>query len=104
MFASTNVLTAGPEPPGPDVAGLFGSVSRLTDTPPMVRLTEALPVTLPADGEVNVTVHRPLTVPVVVHVLALIWKAAPLLLVRVTVGLVPSGTFTKPLPAPVLRL
>src|SRR5947207_1761525 len=104
MNASTNVFVAGPLPPGPlPMDAVAGSVSRLSVTPPTVIVTDALPVTLPADGDVNVTWQRPLTVPVVEHVLVMICTEAPLELVSVTVGLTPSGTLTKPLPLPVLR-
>src|SRR6476620_11483612 len=101
MFASTNVLTAGPEPPGPaPTLAVAGFVSRVTVRPPIVNVTDALPVTLPADGLVNVTWHLPAVVPVVAHVLLLMLNAAPFELTSVTVGFVPLGTFTNPFPLP----
>src|SRR5438552_1527084 len=81
-----------------------GSVSRVNVTPPTVSVTDALPTTSPADGEVNVTVHVPLTVPVERQVLVETELAAPFESVSVTVGLVPSETFTKPLPSPAFCL
>src|SRR5436190_482478 len=101
MFASTYVLVAGPLPPGP--AGMFavaGLVSRERTTPPMVSVTDALPTTLPPDGLLNVTEHFPLAVPTPAQLSVTSTTAAPLDAVRVTVGLVPSGTLTNPLPAP----
>src|SRR5689334_11442094 len=98
--ASTNVFTAGPEPPGP--AGTFavaGLVSRASVTPLTFSVTDALPVTCPADCDVNVIVHWPLIVPADAQLSPETWFAAPLLLASVTVGLVPFGTLTNPLPS-----
>ncbi len=58
MLASTNVFTTGPEPPGPaPTLAVAGSVSRVSETPPAFTVTDALPVTCPAEFDVNVTVH-----------------------------------------------
>jgi len=58
MLASTNVLTTGPLPPGPAVMVVVaGSVSRVSESPPTVSLTVALPVTWPALGLLKVIVH-----------------------------------------------
>src|SRR5262245_45244364 len=54
ILASTNRLTASPELP------LALLVSRCSATPPTVRSTEACPVMIPAEFEVNTTVHWPL--------------------------------------------
>src|SRR5215831_20655826 len=103
MLASTNVLTAGPEPPGPaPMVAVAGSVSRVNNTPPTVNVTDALPVTLPADGDENVTVQVPFTVPGPAHVSPVpvnVW-AAPFESVNTTDGFVPSGTLTNPAPSP----
>src|SRR5438046_1586943 len=101
MLASTNVFNAELEPPGPaGMLAVAGSGSRVSETPPTVSVTDALPVTLPALGDVNVTVHVPLLVPGFVQVLVLIWLAAPFESVKVTVGFVPFGALTNPLPLP----
>src|SRR5262249_34479214 len=50
-FASTNVFTASVELP------FVPSVCTLTGTPLIVSAADACPVTLPADGDVNVIVH-----------------------------------------------
>src|SRR5436305_13518189 len=104
MRASTNVLVAGPLPPGPAPTLLVaGSVSRVIVTPPKLHVTDALAVTLPADADVNVTVHWPLVVPADAHVSLTRVIAAPLDATSVTTGLVPLGTATKPLPLPMSR-
>src|SRR5262245_30467082 len=101
MFASTNVFTAGPEPPGPEpTLAVAGSVSRVNDTPPTTTVTDAFPVTWPADGDVNVIVHCPDRKRVVKGEIVELPKAAPLLIVRVTTGWVPFGTFTNPALSP----
>src|SRR5438445_460251 len=105
MLASTNVLVAGPEPPGPaPMPSVAGSVSRVMLTPPTVMVIDALPTTLPLLGLENVTLHAPATVPAPEQVLLLMLKAEPLVLASETVGLVPSGTFTKPFPSPAFCL
>src|SRR5262249_48812762 len=49
MFASTHVLTAGPEPPGPaPTFAVAGLVSRVRLTPPTVSDAEAFAVVRPA--------------------------------------------------------
>src|SRR5947199_79662 len=64
MLASTYGLVAGPEPPGPaPTATVAGSVSRVSVTPSAVNVTDAFAFTVPAVGDVNVTVHLPETVP-----------------------------------------
>src|SRR5262249_34463748 len=96
----TNVLSAGPEPPGPaGIVVVAGLVSRVSVTPLTVIVADALPVTSPAEGDVKVTVHTPPTVPAPAQVSELTRLAAPLLLVGVTVGCVRSGTATNPLPS-----
>src|SRR5947207_124512 len=67
MYASTNVLTAGPVlPSGPaGIVVVTGLVSRVRLTPPTEKVTDALLVTTPADCDVNVTVQVPLVVPLV---------------------------------------
>ncbi len=73
MLPSTNVLTAGPDPPGPDgIVAVAGFVSRINVTPPTVNVTDALPVTVPFEFDVNVTAHVPALVPGLAHVLVLI--------------------------------
>jgi hypothetical protein len=58
MFASTHVFTAGPEPPGPaPIEAVAGSVSRVNDTPPTVKLADAFAVVLPAVGLEMMIVH-----------------------------------------------
>src|SRR5438477_503614 len=104
MLASTKVLVAGPLPPGPAGMRVAVSVSRVRDTPPTVMVTDALAVTSPADGEVNVTVHVPAEVPGLAQVLVEMLNAAPLALVSVTAGLVPLGAFTNPAPPPAFCL
>src|SRR4051812_47464525 len=65
----------------------------------MVSVTDAVPVTLPAGFEVNVTVPGPLVVPGLAHGFVLGTLAAPFESLNVTVGLVPFGTLAKlPLP------
>src|SRR5204862_293932 len=101
MLASTNVFTAGPLPPGPaPTLAVDGSVSRFSVTPPTVMVTAALPVALPADGDVNVTAHWPLTVPGDAHVSEPSWLAAPFEFVSVTTGFVPPGPLSTPAPSP----
>src|SRR5436190_642239 len=86
MLASTNVFVAGPEPRGPaPTLTVVGLVSRVTEMPPTSNVTAAFAVTLPALGDENVTVHWPLTVPVV-QVLALMELDAPRESAKVTVG------------------
>src|SRR2546425_422574 len=73
MVASTNVFTAGPELPA------WPLVVRVSDTPPTLSVTEAVPVTVPPVLEVKVTVHWPLVlVPVVAQVSVMLVAAAPL--------------------------
>src|SRR5439155_967147 len=107
MFTVTNVLVAGPLPPGPaPMLTVAGSVSRVSDTPPTEKVTDALPVTSPTEFDVNVTVHWPPLVPGLAHVSPVplrVW-VAPFESVNVTVGFVPSGTFTRPAPLPRSRL
>src|SRR6185436_15267832 len=70
------------------------------ETPPTVTDTDAFAVTLPADGDVKITVHWLLTVPALAQLSVTFVKPAPLLLVNVTAGFVPSATLTKPRPSP----
>src|SRR5438552_4165775 len=51
---ATNVFTAGPELPD------WPLVVRVSETPPTLSVTEAVPVTVPPELEVKVTVHWPL--------------------------------------------
>ena len=46
--ASTYCLVAGPLPPGPAGDAVVGSVSRVTDTPPILSVAEAFAVNAPA--------------------------------------------------------
>src|SRR5580765_4708994 len=55
MLASTYVFMAGPLPPGPATAGVAGSVSRVTVTPPIVTESLAFAVNTPAVGLLIVT-------------------------------------------------
>src|ERR1051326_4393137 len=60
MFASTHVLTAGPEPPGPEpMFAVAGLVSRVSETPPTVRDADAFAVVLPPSELVITSVHSP---------------------------------------------
>src|SRR5262249_29744577 len=68
MLPSTNVLIAGPVPFGPWPGTVAGLVSRVSETPPTVSVTEALPVAVPLSFDVNVTVPLPATVPGLAHV------------------------------------
>src|SRR4051794_19447392 len=105
MLASTNVFTAGPDPPGPDgIVAVAGFVSRVNETPPTVNVTAALPVTVPFEFDVKVTEQVPPEVPGLAQVFVLIWLFAPLASLRVTVGLVPFGTLTKLPPVPLFCL
>src|SRR5206468_12319884 len=81
MVASTNVFTAGPELPD------WPLVVRVSETPPTLSVTEAVPVTVPPELEVKVTVHWPLVlVPDEAQVSVMFVAVAPLALVRVTAG------------------
>src|SRR5207244_12457154 len=51
---ATSVFTAGPELPD------WPLVVRVSETPPTLSVTEAVPVTVPPELEVKVTVHWPL--------------------------------------------
>ena len=53
MFAFTNVFSAGPEPPGPAVGAVAGSVSRVRLWPLTLNVVEALKITEPPVGLVN---------------------------------------------------
>ena len=98
MVASTNVFTAGPELPD------WPLVVRVSETPPTLSVTEAVPVTVPPELEVKVTVHWPLAlVPVEAQVSVTFVAVAPLALARVTVGFTPL-TGCGPLPEPSLAL
>src|SRR5690348_10279565 len=86
MFASTHVFTAGPEPPGPEpIDAVAGSVSRVSATPPTVRLVDAFAVVFPAVGLEMTIVHWPFASVVPVPLLPLaapqvppvIWPVAP---------------------------
>src|SRR5437016_10766 len=94
MVASTNVFTAGPELPD------WPLVVRVSETPPTLSVTEAVPVTVPPELEVKVTVHWPLVlVPDAAQVSVMFVVVAPLALVRVTAGFTPP-TGCGPLPEP----
>src|SRR5439155_387483 len=94
----------GPDPPGPEpMVAVAGLVSRVIEIPPTVKVTEALPTTLPVVFDANVTEHWPAVVPGLAPVLVTTESVAPFPLVRVTVGLVPSGAFTNPSPPPRFR-
>src|SRR5437016_3394906 len=92
--ASTNVFTAGPELPD------WPLVVRVSETPPTLSVTEAVPVTVPPELEVKVTAHwrseeRRVGAEGSVRFVAV----APLALVRVTAGFTPP-TGCGPLPEP----
>src|SRR5438876_1132612 len=94
MEAATNVFTAGPELPD------WPLVVRVSETPPTLSVTEAVPVTVPPELEVKVTVHWPLAlVPVEAQVSVTFVAVAPLALARVTAGFTPL-TGCGPLPEP----
>src|SRR5437763_785777 len=101
ILASTKVFTASPE------LGATPSVERVSVSPPTVRLTEACPVTCPAEFEVNTTVHCPLASRLSpegwassqVEAAAFRVLVAPLELVRVTSTL-PTVAATNPAPSP----
>src|SRR5205809_297009 len=96
--ASTNVFTAGPELPD------WPLVVRVSETPPTLSVTEAVPVTVPPELEVKVIVHWPLGLaPGGAQVSVTFVAVAPLALVRVTAGFTPP-TGCGPLPEPSLAL
>src|SRR5438552_6034776 len=92
---ATNVFTAGPELPD------WPLVVRVSETPPTLSVTEAVPVTLPPELVVKVTVHWPLAlVPDEAQVSVTFVAVAPLALVRVTAGFTPhSGCVPPPDPS-----
>jgi hypothetical protein len=101
MFASTNVFTAGAE---------FGAVPFVTTVktgePPTDSVDDALPVTMPGVGDVNVIVHCPdalVFAPAVVHVPVGAVCVAPLLSTNVTATCSPTAG-TKPAPAFLVRV
>src|SRR5438309_955010 len=98
MVASTNVFTAGPELPD------RSEERRVGEEPRTRSVTEAVPVTVPPEVEVKVTVHWPLAlVPVEAQVSVMFVAVAPLALARVTVGFT-ALTGCGPLCEPFLAL
>ena len=85
MYASTNTFTASP------LFGMLPSVSTWKVRGPKWTSAAACPVTVPAVDEVNVTVHRPETVPGLAQLSEIRVCDAPFESVRVTVTIVPSG-------------
>src|SRR2546425_4021389 len=85
MDASTNTLVASPE------FGAMPLVSTWTEFPAMMTSAEAWPVTTPAEGDVNVTVQVPPTVPGDAQLSVMGVTDAPFDAVRPTVTMVPSG-------------
>ena len=85
MNASTNTFTASP------LFGMLPSVSTWKVSGPKWTSAAACPVTVPAVDEVNVTVHKPATVPGLAHESEMRLCEAPFVSVRVTVTSVPSG-------------
>src|SRR5438445_225890 len=77
-----------------------GSVSRVSVTDRKSGVYGTLPVTWPAVGLMNVTVHLPANVPARAQVSDTSTTDAPLLAASVTTGLIPGGALTKPLPVP----
>src|SRR6266508_4868245 len=85
MDASTKTFVAGPE------LGAMPLVSTWTLFPAMMTSASALPVTTPADGDVNVTVQMPPTVPGYAQSSEMGVTDAQFAAVRVAVTIVPSG-------------
>src|SRR2546427_6231171 len=88
MNASTKTFTASP------LFGAFTSVSTWKVRGPKWTSAAACPVTVPPVDEVNVTVHRPETVPGLAQLSEMRLCVAPFESVRVTVTIVPSGAGT----------